>query len=183
MHLWPFSKSKFNLKSDRVIRVAPASPIEGLPYLPMSGRNSTNWDWKGWPGSEIQMYYSCPWMGSEHCFPYRIFPEDMFQTVHISHCHNRALSTAKTKSIKTLYLSLPSSSKVSSTIYGICRGPPKHIFEKAQREGWGGRSSHTRSASYPQFTHKHRLAAKRSPVARPWPQPNCFLQYVLIFSA
>ena len=33
-HLWPFSKSKFNLKSDRVILVAPASPIECLPYLP-----------------------------------------------------------------------------------------------------------------------------------------------------
>ena len=28
---------------------------------PMSGRYSTNWDRKGWPGSEIQMYYSCPW--------------------------------------------------------------------------------------------------------------------------
>ena len=28
------SKSKFNLKSDRVNLVAPASPIECLPYLP-----------------------------------------------------------------------------------------------------------------------------------------------------
>jgi len=28
---------------------------------PMSGRYSANWDRKGWPGSEIQMYYSCPW--------------------------------------------------------------------------------------------------------------------------
>ena len=27
---------------------------------PMSGRYSTNWDQKGWPGSEIQMYYGCP---------------------------------------------------------------------------------------------------------------------------
>jgi len=34
MHLWPFSKSKFNLKSDRVNLVAPASPIECLLYLP-----------------------------------------------------------------------------------------------------------------------------------------------------
>ena len=33
-HLWPFSKSKFNLKSDRVNLVAPASPIECLLYLP-----------------------------------------------------------------------------------------------------------------------------------------------------
>ena len=24
----------------------------------MSGRYSTNWDWKGWPGTEIQMYYT-----------------------------------------------------------------------------------------------------------------------------
>ena len=28
---------------------------------PMSGRYSKNWDRKGWPGSEIQMYYGCPW--------------------------------------------------------------------------------------------------------------------------
>ena len=27
----------------------------------MSGRYSTIWDQKGWPGSEIQMYYGCPW--------------------------------------------------------------------------------------------------------------------------
>ena len=33
-HLWPFSKSKFNLKSDRVKLVSPASPIECLLYLP-----------------------------------------------------------------------------------------------------------------------------------------------------
>ena len=32
-HPWPFSKSKFNLKSDRVNIVAPASPIECLFYL------------------------------------------------------------------------------------------------------------------------------------------------------
>ena len=33
-HLRTFSKSKFNLKSDRVNLVAPASPIECLLYLP-----------------------------------------------------------------------------------------------------------------------------------------------------
>ena len=33
-HLWPFSKSKFNLKYDRVNLVAPASPIECVLYLP-----------------------------------------------------------------------------------------------------------------------------------------------------
>ena len=32
-HHWPFSKSKFKLKSDRVNLVAPASPIECLLYL------------------------------------------------------------------------------------------------------------------------------------------------------
>ena len=32
-HLWPFSKSKFNLKSDRVNLVAPASPIYSPIYL------------------------------------------------------------------------------------------------------------------------------------------------------
>ena len=34
MHLCLFSKSKFNLKSDSVNLVAPASPIEFLLYLP-----------------------------------------------------------------------------------------------------------------------------------------------------
>ena len=33
-HLWPFSKSKLNLNSDRVDLVAPPSPIECLLYLP-----------------------------------------------------------------------------------------------------------------------------------------------------
>ena len=33
-HLWPFTKSKFNLKSEPVNLAAPASPIECLPYLP-----------------------------------------------------------------------------------------------------------------------------------------------------
>ena len=33
-HLWPWSKSKFNLKSDRVNLVAPASSIKRLLYLP-----------------------------------------------------------------------------------------------------------------------------------------------------
>ena len=33
-HLWAFSKSKFNIKSDRVNLVAPASHIECLLYLP-----------------------------------------------------------------------------------------------------------------------------------------------------
>ena len=61
--LWPFSKSKFNLKSGRVNLVSPASPFECLLYLPTrptSGRYSTKWERKGWPGSEIQMYYDCP---------------------------------------------------------------------------------------------------------------------------
>ena len=33
-HPWPSSKSKFNLKSDRVNLVSPAGPIECLLYLP-----------------------------------------------------------------------------------------------------------------------------------------------------
>ena len=33
-HLWPFSKSKFYLKSDHVNLVAPASPIECMLHLP-----------------------------------------------------------------------------------------------------------------------------------------------------
>ena len=41
------------LKSDRVNLVASASPGHRARY-------STNWDRKGCPGSEIQMYYGCP---------------------------------------------------------------------------------------------------------------------------
>ena len=36
--------------------------INACFVYPMSGRYSTNWDRKGWPGSEIQMYYGCPWI-------------------------------------------------------------------------------------------------------------------------
>ena len=43
-HLWPLSKSKVSV----------------CFMHPMSGRYSTNWDRKGWAGSEIQMYYGCP---------------------------------------------------------------------------------------------------------------------------
>ena len=38
------------------------SLLPGVCFIcPMSRRYSTNWDRKGWPGSEIQMYYCCPW--------------------------------------------------------------------------------------------------------------------------
>ena len=40
-HLWPCSKSKLNLKSDRVNLVAPASPIECLLYLPSTVQTGT----------------------------------------------------------------------------------------------------------------------------------------------
>ena len=43
----PFSKSKFNLKSDPVNLVAPASPIDICFIYPMSERYSTNWNQKG----------------------------------------------------------------------------------------------------------------------------------------
>ena len=44
---------------DHVNLVAPASPVHRARYR-------TNWDRKGLPGSEIQMYcfYSCPWLDS-----------------------------------------------------------------------------------------------------------------------
>ena len=58
--LWPFSKSRFNLMSDRVNLIAPASPVECLLYLPNVRAIQSNWDRKGWPGSEIKMYYGCP---------------------------------------------------------------------------------------------------------------------------
>ena len=62
LHPWPSSKSKFIQKSDRVNLVPTASRVCFI--YPMSGRYSTKWDRKGWPDSEIQMYYGCPWLGS-----------------------------------------------------------------------------------------------------------------------
>ena len=59
-HPWPFSKSKFNLKSDRVNLVAPASPIKCLLYLP--NVRAIQYKLGPGPGSEIQMYYGCPWI-------------------------------------------------------------------------------------------------------------------------
>ena len=55
-HPWPFSKSKFNLKFDRVNLVAPASSFQCLLYLPDVRAIPYR---RGWPGSEIQMYYGC----------------------------------------------------------------------------------------------------------------------------
>ena len=59
-HPWLFSKSKLNPKSDRVNLVAPLVLLNVWIIYPMSRRYSTNWVRKGWPGSEIQMYYGCP---------------------------------------------------------------------------------------------------------------------------
>ena len=44
----------WSIKPDRVNLVAAASSV--------CVRYNTNWDRKGWPGSEIQMYYGCPWI-------------------------------------------------------------------------------------------------------------------------
>ena len=64
-HLCPFSKIKFNLYEAQSLTV---STLLHRPVLlsvhfinPMSVRYSTNWDRKGWPDSEIKMYYGCPW--------------------------------------------------------------------------------------------------------------------------
>ena len=48
------NSTKWSITSDRFNLVAPASPVHRARY-------STNWDRKDWPGSEIQMYYGCPW--------------------------------------------------------------------------------------------------------------------------
>ena len=61
-HLWPFNKSKFNLKSDRFNLPAPVSPITCQAYL----TNVRAIQYKLGPErltrrSEIQIYYGCPW--------------------------------------------------------------------------------------------------------------------------
>ena len=53
-----FSKSKLNLKSDCVNLVAPASPIESLPYLPnVQAIQYKLGPERLRPGSEIQPMY------------------------------------------------------------------------------------------------------------------------------
>ena len=61
-HLWPFNKSKINLKSDRFNLPAPVSPFTCLAYL----TNVRAIQYKLGPErltrrSEIQIYYGCPW--------------------------------------------------------------------------------------------------------------------------
>ena len=63
-HLCPFSKGKFNLYEAE--NLTTPTLLYRLVLLivffinPMSVQCSTNWDRKGWPGSEIQMYYGSP---------------------------------------------------------------------------------------------------------------------------
>ena len=68
-HLCLFGKSKFNIYeiiltastlSHRLVRLIVCF------INPMSVRYSTNWDRKGWPGSEIKVYYGCPWWERAH---------------------------------------------------------------------------------------------------------------------
>ena len=58
-----FSKCKFYLKSDHVNLLHRLALLSVCFIYPMSGRYSTIRDQKGWPGSEIQMYYGCPCKG------------------------------------------------------------------------------------------------------------------------
>ena len=55
LDLNPFSKSNFNLYEASSLTVSTL-----LHRLVLSLELGTNWDRKGWPGSEIQMYYSSP---------------------------------------------------------------------------------------------------------------------------
>ena len=57
----PDSKSKFNLGLTTSTLLHRLVLLSVCFIYPMSGRYNTNWDRKGWPGSEIQMYYGCPW--------------------------------------------------------------------------------------------------------------------------
>ena len=62
-----YSKSapKWSIKSARSTLLHRLVLLSVCFINPMSVRYSTNWDQKGWPDSEIKMYYGCPW--SEYC--------------------------------------------------------------------------------------------------------------------
>ena len=97
-HPWPFSKSKFNLKSDCVNLVAPASSIECLRYLPNVRSILYKLGPENWPGSEIQMYYGCPWI-----FCCRIFIKILEHSVlpfEKNLCKKRDFSLKSIKSIQ-----------------------------------------------------------------------------------
>ena len=87
-HLLPFSKSKFNLKSNRVNLVASAIVLLSVFFIyPMSGQYSTNWDRKGWTGLDIQMYYDSRWCNLfPHVFIFEIisFLSQLSQKVCLS---------------------------------------------------------------------------------------------------
>ena len=87
-HLLPFSKSKFNLKSNRVNLVASAIVLLSVFFIyPISGQYSTNWDRKGWTGLDIQMYYDSRWCNLfPHVFIFEIisFLSQLSQKVCLS---------------------------------------------------------------------------------------------------
>ena len=64
-HLCPLSKS---IKIQPFWSLTASTLLHWLVLLivfffdQMSMRCSTNWDRKGWPGLEIQIYYGCPWV-------------------------------------------------------------------------------------------------------------------------
>ena len=55
---WQFTS---NLSEINYNQLLPRLVLLSVCFIyPLSGQYSTNWDRKGWPGSEIQMYYGCP---------------------------------------------------------------------------------------------------------------------------
>ena len=71
-HLCPFSKSKFNLYEASSLTASTLLHRLVLFIVcfitSMSVGYSTNLDRKGWPGSEIKMYYGCLWW-KKHIYP------------------------------------------------------------------------------------------------------------------
>ena len=91
-HLWPFSKSKFNL--------APSTLLHRLVILsvffiyPMSGRYSTNWDRKGWPGIGNSNVLRLPVVYTLYIevklirFGFSLTPFSYSQTLHFKNPYN-----------------------------------------------------------------------------------------------
>ena len=57
-HLWVKVNSTWSLTASTLLHRLVLLSVCFI--YPMYGRCSTNWDRKGLPGSEIQMYYGCP---------------------------------------------------------------------------------------------------------------------------
>ena len=107
---WPFSKSKFNLMSDRVNLVAPASPIECLLYLP----NVRAIQYKLWPERLTRL-------GNSNVLRLPVDQDERFQHNNILRSHEPKRYILSIKNLSKLSLICNLDNTINKLfIYSIC---------------------------------------------------------------